>query len=418
MSIAGPFRTRAFRWVWGGETISMVGDASYAVVFAWLVLSVTGSPAALGLVMLAVTIPSGALVLVGGAITDRFSARAVMLVTHLARGTVMTLLTVLVVADAVQVWHLVAIGVVVGVSDAFFTPASGSILPSLVAKQDLPRANALVGAAEQVSFLVGPMLGGLLMVAVGTPFAIGFNAMTFFVAAFSLLAAPRRVQEQTEGFSARAVFREIGSGFRYARHNAEVRIMLLLVGAATLSYSGLFSVGLPALSRNFENGAVVLGAMVSAWGFGQLVGTILAAATGLPRRWGLLIVGMTIVEGTAFAVLGFVPNHVVAVVLLAVLGIGVAYSTDVALPTFIQTRTPEAMLGRVNSLIGLPRVGLAPLSIAGLGLLASLDVGWAFLAAAVPMLLVGIGLAVTGRATALTTESDIDRDGQEVPQPT
>jgi MFS family permease len=313
---------------------------------------------------------------------------------------------VLAAAGVVHVWHLVAIGVVVGISDAFFAPASGSILPSLVAKADLPRANAMVGASEQVSFLVGPVLGGLLVAVAGTPFAIGFNAATFFVAALSLLAAPRRVPVATDPYSLREVFREIGAGFAYARRNAEVRIVLLLVGAATLSYSGLFSVGLPALSRNFAGGAFVLGVMVSAWGLGQLIGTLAAAVTGLPKRWGVLIIAMTIVEGSAFAVLGFVPHYVVAVVLLALLGIGVAYSTDVALPTFVQTRTPEAMLGRVNSLIGLPRVGLAPLSVAGFGLLAALGVRWAFFAAAVPMLLVGFGLAVSGKARALTTETD------------
>ncbi|TDP89993.1 MFS transporter [Labedaea rhizosphaerae] len=393
---------RAFRWVWGGETVSMVGDASYTVVFAWLVLSVTGSPAALGAVMLAVTIPSGVLVLVGGAITDRFSARAVMLVTHLVRGAAMAVLAVLASAGAVHVWHLVLVGVVVGSADAFFGPASGSILPSLVPAAGLPRANALLGASEQVSFLVGPVLGGVLVAVAGTPFAIGFNAVTFFVAALSLFAAPRAVPEPAEPFSVRAVLREIGAGLAYARRNAEVRIVLLLVAAATLSYSGLFSVGLPALSRTFGNGAVVLGAMVSAWGLGQLVGTLAAAATGLPRRWGLLIIGMTVVEGAAFAVLGFVPHYLLAVVLLALLGIGVAYATDVALPAFVQTRTPAAMLGRVNSLIGLPRAALAPVSVAGLGLLAALDVRWAFLAAAVPMLLAGIVLAVSGKAKALT----------------
>lgn len=122
----GPVGNRAFRWVWAGEMVSMVGDASYQVVFAWLVLSVTGSPAALGAVMLAVTIPSGALVLVGGAITDRFSARAVMLVTHLVRGAAMTVLTMLASAGVVHVWHLVVIGVIVGSADAFFGPPAGA----------------------------------------------------------------------------------------------------------------------------------------------------------------------------------------------------------------------------------------------------------------------------------------------------
>ena len=77
-----------------------------------------------------------------------------------------------------------------------------------------------------------------------------------------------------------------------------MRIVVLLVGAATLSYSGLFTVGLPALARSFRGGPLLLGALFAAWGLGQLVGVLSAAVTGLPRRWGLLIIGVVyIVSG-------------------------------------------------------------------------------------------------------------------------
>lgn len=412
--IQGPLRSRAFRWVWGGETVSMVGDASYEVVLALLVLSVTGSPAALGVVMMAVAIPHGALLLVGGAVTDRFSPRVVMFASHLVRGTLLTVLATLASSDSLQLWHLFAIGVSVGVAEAFFSPASSSIMPSLVDDRDLSRANALLGAAEQASRLAGPVLGGVLMSVAGAPIAIGVNAATFFVAAATVLVAPRHASAPPERFSARVLVGEITSGLAYARGHVEVRLIMLVVGASTLSYSGLFGVGLPTLSREFSDSALVLGAMLSAWGLGQLVGALSAAAFGLPRRWGLLIVVMTIVEGCSFALLGFVPHYVIAIVILALLGAGVAYTTDVALPTFIQTRVPGAMLGRVSSLIDLPRAVLAPLSLSAFGFLASTDVRWAFLAASVPMLLVGFGIAVSGSAAVLTTDcptTDGDPDG-------
>ncbi len=259
----------------------------------------------------------------------------------------------------------------------------------------------MFGVAEQVSRLAGPLLGGALMAWAGAPAAMGFNAFTFFVAAGTVLAAPRREVGPVEGLS---VFREIRAGLSYAGRNVEVRIVLLVVGAGALSYSGLFTVALPALARN----SLVLGAMFSAWGLGQLVGTLSATLTGLPRRWGLLIIGMAVAEGTSFAVLGVVPRYQLAVVLLALLGAGVAYSSDVALPSFVQTRTPADLLGRVNSLLDLPRVALAPLSIAGMGLLAAIDVRLAFLFAALPMLLVGLILAASRRARRLTTRAAAD----------
>ncbi|GIF74649.1 MFS transporter [Asanoa siamensis] len=199
------------------------------------------------------------------------------------------------------------------------------------------------------------------------------------------------------------MLREIRSGLGYAARSVETRIVVALIAAATLSYSGLFAVGLPALARSFDSGAFALGPMLSAWGLGQLVGTLSASFTGLPERWGLLIIGMAFLEGVSFAVLGFVPDVLVAVVLLAVLGFGVAYSTDVALPTFVQTSTPPELLGRVSSVLELPRVVLEPVSMAMMGLLASRDVRWAFAAAAVPMLVVSLTLATSRRARGLRT---------------
>jgi MFS family permease len=403
----GPLRSRPFRYVWGGETLSMVGDASYQIVFIWLVLSISDSPAVLAAVLVATGIPRGVLLLVGGAVTDRFSPRAVMLVSHLVRGALLTILTVLAASGGLRVWQFFAIGIAFGIADAFFWPASGSIVPSLVERRDLPRANALIGVAEQASGFVGPILGGVLLAATSSSVALAFNAATFFVAALTVLAAPRTRGGSADGgrYSVAQLLREVGGGLAYAGRNTEVRMVLLLVSAATLSYSGLFAVGLPTLARRFPDGPIVLGVMVTAWGLGQFVGATSASITGLPRRWGLLIITMAIVEGTCFAVLGFAPHYLVAVAVLAFLGIGVAYSTDVALPTFIQTRTPPHMLGRVNSVVNLPRVVLEPVSIAAMGALAVLDVRWAFALAATPMLLVGVGLATSSTARRLSTST-------------
>src|SRR6266699_433119 len=101
-------------------------------------------------------------------------------------------------------------------------------------------------------------------------------------------------------------------GVIYAARHVEVRMVLLLVTAATLSYSGLFAVGLPTLARGVSGGSLALGVMVSAWGLGQLIGAVGASITGLPRRWGRLIIGMTFAEGTCFAVLGLAPHYLLA----------------------------------------------------------------------------------------------------------
>jgi MFS family permease len=394
------FRQKRFTVVWSGETLSMLGDFSYQVVFVLLVLHVTGSVRALAAVLVLQAVPSAVLLLLGGAVADRFSPRTVMLASHLARGVLLGALTAATALGAVRAWELFALAVAFGTADAFFWPASDSILPSLLPPELLGRGNAAVGFGEQGTRLLGPILGGLLVHYAGLPAAIGFNAATYFAAAVTVTAAPRRPPAR-ESRPLAAIGAEIAEGLRYARASSDFRIIFLLLAAATLSYSGLFAVGLPALSRAFPDSAVALGLLLSAWGFGQLAGSTSALVTGLPRRWGLLIIGMTLAEGTAFALLGLLPRLWLAVAVLAVLGFGVAYSTDVALPTYIQTRTAPELLGRVNSVLNLPRTALAPVSIALLGLLAAWNLRWCFAAAALPMLAAGLRAACSADARQL-----------------
>lgn len=397
-------RFRPFVAVLSGEGLSMVGDAAFGIALAWLVLQETGSVGALASVLLAQAIPRGLLMLFGGALTDRLSPRRVMFWSHLVRGAAVATVGTIAWVSSVQMWQLYALAVVTGVAAAFFGPASESVLPFLLPAEHLPRGNALQGAVEQAAMIGGPLLGGLLTAWLGPSVAIVLNAITFFIAAMTVRAAPRREVVQQEATSVLAVFKEIGEGLSVARRSHEVRIVLLIVSASALSYSGLFAVGLPALARSFSSNAVALGALISAWGIGQLLGTISAAITGLPRRWGLLIIGMTVIEATAFALLGVSPNVLTAAAILVVVGFGVAYSSDVALPTFIQTRTPRQFLGRISSLIGLPRVALEPISIALLGALLTQSVAWGFAVAAIPMLLVGMRLVLDPQARNLRAD--------------
>lgn len=399
----GPLRSRPFVVVVGGEGLSMLGDGAFSVALAWLVIQETGSVSALASVLLAQAIPRGLLALFGGAVTDRLSPRTVMLGTHLVRGVAVAAVAILAWVGGIQVWHLYLLAVTTGVAAAFFGPASQSILPFLLPAEQLPRGNALHGAAEQGATIAGPMIGGVLTAWLGPAPAIGLNALTFFIAAVTVRAAPRAEATHDSAMSISAVFKEVGEGLQLARRSHEVRLVLLIVSAATLSYSGVFAVGLPALAKSVSGSAVALGTLVAAWGAGQLLGTISAAITGLPRRWGLLIIGMSVVEATAFALLGVAPNVLTAATILVLVGFGVAYSSDVALPTFIQTRTPRQFLGRVSSLIGLPRVLLEPVSIALLGSILTHSIGWAFAVAAVPMLAAGLRMSLDPQARNLGT---------------
>ena len=383
-----------------GEGLSMLGDGAFALALAWIVLSNTGSVAALTGVMLAQSVPHGLLLLLGGAVTDRISPRRVMALCHVVRAVAMALLGVLVLADRDELWHFYAIAALVGAAAAFFNPAAESVLPHLLPTDEYAAGNAVQGFAVQGAYLLGPLVGAALMSVGGAGAAITTNAASFALASLTVRAVPRSGPDA----ATRPMLDELRAGLAHARASSELRIVLLIIAAATLSYSGVFAVGLPVLARTLTSSPVGLAIMLSSWGAGQLLGTVVAAVVGLPRHWGRLVIAMTLAETVSFVSLGVVDALWAVAAILLLLGTGVAFTADVALPTFVQTRTERRLLGRVSAVLALPQVLLQPVSVAVLGAALAWSVPWGFALAAVPMLALGVRLVLDPMVRHLTIE--------------
>ena len=380
-----------------------MGDTAYVVAFAWLVLDQTGSAATLGLALLAGAVPRAILLLVGGATSDRYSPRAIMLASHLGRAAVIIIVYVLTVANNLDTWNLFAASALFGVADAFFFPASNSVLPLLVPDHQLARANAVTVAVQNIAQLIGPLIAGVLIAVADTSLVLALNALTFLIAASTVLAVPARKVADAEN-ERTALLQEVLSSVPYVLRRPEMRVVLALISVGALSYSGLFAVGLPVYARSLPEGPVALGVLLTAWFAGQVLGTTAASFTGLPAQWGMFVVAMTTIEGLAFLLLAFRLDLFLAAAILMTLGVGVAYSSDVALPTFIQLRTPPLMLGRVISVMELPRVVLEPISLAVMGVVAGVRPSLAFLFASIPLLILGGILASRASVRSLRLE--------------
>lgn len=141
VSPASVLRIRNFRLLWIGEGISLLGDQFCLIALPWLVLSLTGNALAVGTVLATAGIPRALFMLVGGALTDRFTPRKLMITSNLARLALTGLLAVLVLTNLIQLWMLYALALCFGLADAFFFPAQTSILPRLVDKDQLQAGN-------------------------------------------------------------------------------------------------------------------------------------------------------------------------------------------------------------------------------------------------------------------------------------
>jgi MFS family permease len=326
---------------------------------------------ALGTVLMAAAIPRAAFMLIGGALSDRISPRTLMLVSNALRAVVVAVIATLVLTGNAQLWQLYVLAVIFGVVDAFFYPAVNTIVPMLVSDRQLSPANALVQVMQQVSGLIGPAIAGLVVAAVSTGPAFAFDAATFAVATATLLlvrggrrAAPMPASEEAEPGARDGLMANIGSGLAYAWRDPAVRSLILLVAAFNFAFTGPLLVGLPYLADvRFEGGAAAFGVIFSAFGAGALGGAVLAGSLRHVPRLGLVTMLIAAAMGIGLALVGNVPNVILAVAIMGAIGLGAGF-TNVRVVAWLQARTPEAMRGRVMSLLLLGAIGLAPISLA------------------------------------------------------
>jgi MFS family permease len=189
-------RDRNFIFLWLGQGTSLIGDQFYLIALPWLVLLLTGDAVSLGLVLALAGIPRAIFMLAGGALTDRFSQRTVMIASDVARLLLTAALAGIVLYGHVDMLMLYAFAVLFGTVSGIFMPASTSIVPRLVKKEQLQTGNAVVQGTAQLSVFIGPMLAGAIiaffasqgttstMEGVGLAFA--FDALTFLVSVATL----------------------------------------------------------------------------------------------------------------------------------------------------------------------------------------------------------------------------------------
>jgi MFS family permease len=365
-----PLRIRDFRLLFTGETVSVLGDQFHFVALTWLALQLTGSGLALGTVLMTAAIPRAAFMLLGGAFSDRFSPRTLMLASNVIRGVAVGILAALVLADRAELWQLYVLAGIFGIVDAFFYPAMNTIVPMLVSERQLAPANALVQGSQQVMLLIGPAVAGALVALVQTGPAFAIDAASFAVAAaaIALIAGGRRPAAQP-GARPPSMLATIGEGLRAAWADRAVRSMVLLVAAFNFAFTGPISVGLAVLAADrFAGGSAAFGLLFSAFGGGALVGAI--AAGSIPRlgHLGTIFMAIAIELGVGLALLGLAPTLAVALAISAVMGVLIGFINIQAI-AWLQSRIPEVLRGRVMSLVTLAAVGLAPVSLAIAGAL-------------------------------------------------
>lgn len=404
-----PLRFRDFRLLFTGETISVVGDYFHFVALAWLTLQLTGSGLALGSVLMVAAIPRAVFMLLGGALSDRWSPRSLMLYSNAVRAVLVGIISALVLTGQIQLWHLYLMAAIFGVVDALFYPAINSIVPMLVDEEALAPANALLQGSQQLAGLIGPAVAGFVIALVQTGPAFAVDAISFAVAATALLfVVGGRRPAKASGEEHPNLLGSIRAGFGYAWGDPAVRSLLLLTAAFNFAVTGPLLVGLPFLSEHqLGGGSATFGVLLSAFGAGSVLGALAAGAMPRVPRLGAVVLAIAAGLGAAMALIGVAPNVPSAFGLLAGMGLGAGF-INVHIISWLQGRTAEEMRGRVMSIVMLGSVGLTPFSYALAGLVVDLGAVPVMFATGGAILfgasLLGVAWGVAGRMTYAAVE--------------
>jgi MFS family permease len=360
----------AYWRLWTSAGLSSLADGVVKIALPLVAIRFTRSPVLIAGLAFAVTLPWLLFALHAGALADRLDRRRAMLGANCARATLLALVVVAVALGAGSIWALYAVALSVGVAETIYDTSAQSIMPQVVGRDQLPRANGRLYAAElAANEFIGPPLAGFLTAAgVIVAFAAPAGLWAIAIAALLLVRGDFKV-ERTSRSTIRA---DIAEGLRFLWHNTLLRTLAVMVGlfnvatSATSAIIVLFAVG-PKSAMGLS--AQLFGLLLATTAAGSVLGSLAAeqAIKLIGRARALLV---SLLSGVLFlGVPALTANPVIIGVAFFVGGVGIVF-WNVVTVSFRQRITPDRLLGRVNSCYRLVAWGTMPLGAAAGGLLA------------------------------------------------
>ncbi len=338
-----------------GQSISLVGTWMQTVAQSWLVLQLTGSATAVGLVVALQTLPVLLLGPYGGVVADRVDKLRLMVVLQAVMGGLALVLGLLTVTHRVTLWEVFVLAVLLGLNNTFENPARQSFILEMVGPEHLRNAVSLNSVLVNVARAVGPAVAGLLIAAGGTGFCFLINAVSFAAVVVSLLMLDRTTLAPSPP-SGRAPG-QLQEGLAYVRRTPELAVPLLMMAlVGCLAYE--FQVVLPVVAKvTFGGGPEAYGLMTGSMGVGAVVGGLYVAARGGTGTRSL--VRSCLAFGVALLAAAAAPDLRLELVALAVVG-GVSIGFLSKGNSTLQLSAEPSMRGRVMALWAVAFLGSTP----------------------------------------------------------
>ena len=367
---------RDYRWYFTGNVAFFMGMQMQFVLRGYLAFDLTGTAASLGLIALAISMPMLLVAPAGGVVADRVNKKLLLIVSQLLAAAASLVVTVLIFGGWIEFWHLLAISLVTGTVFSFNMPARSALVPLLVPQHKLMNAISLQMGGMNFTRILAPAVAGVLIAPFGVGYVYLLTTVLFSLAVMSELHLPKHGLSAA-GERAGSFLQEFRDGVAYVTRDH--LIGLLIMSSLLIPLFG-FPVQqmLPVFAEDvFHRGPSGLGLLAAMTGVGGLIGAIVSAnMDNQPHKGRLLFLGGSIMSVFLFC-FAAAPYFGLALLCLAGSGIGqmLFMTTN---NTVIQTKVPNELRGRVNSLVlmsfGVMPLGVLPLTAAADQVGASLTV--------------------------------------------
>jgi predicted MFS family arabinose efflux permease len=351
------FHYRDFRVLWIGACTSSVGTWMQNIAQAWLVFEISKSPFLLGLDAFLGNIPIFLFSLIGGVVADRMDRRHLLVGSQVVQMASAFLLTVLIALQWIQVWHILALSFITGVAQAFGGPAYQALIPTLIDREDLPNAIALMSIQFNLARVIGPVIGGIALTQVGAAWCFGLNGISFVAPIISLFILNARfIPERAKG----SILDSMKAGFGFIRKQGAMEALIALAFLTTALGIPVITF-LPVFAKDvFGGGPTTYTTLLASSGAGSVVGAVLVAAMGNMKNKGRVTLTMLVILGAAIAGFALSPSVSISCVLLFLSGASLI-CVFTTISSLVQLITSDDMRGRVMSVYNVAFRGGMPM---------------------------------------------------------
>ena len=333
-----------------GQLVSQIGDKFYMLAVAFLVLRTTGSPAQMGLVLFCSVFPGMVLGFISGAFLDRYSRKAIIVGADAVRGLIVSVVSVLYYLSALSFPVLLAAQILISVCTAFFDPAVPAIIPQIVPREQLPRANSQTQFVSGIATIVGPVLGGLTVAWAGylPVFLVNAGSYLFSAGFESFIRIPARARSIAGKTN---IVEDVMEGCRYVYQSKSLVVILLMVGVIHF-FVGSIEAVIPVLAIDLKGGGPDnIGFIQTCFGFGTVLAALFISVRNIKHREALILFGSVFLIGFALLLIGGVHmsgiRSIIPYMFIFSLVGGLIIFAGTCFRSMIQKEVENHMMGRV-----------------------------------------------------------------------